>query len=97
MRMPYLRLVRFTLAAHSRSTAQAMADDLIPAIKQQPGCRSATFFGGGEDGDSGLAVLWDSHEHADAAAAVISPRLQQQLAGNVSGPPEMRLFPVLAT
>jgi len=91
----YLRLVRFNLSAESRATAQAMASDLVPAIKQQPGCMSAAFFGG-EDGEDGLAVLWDSREHADAAAAVISPRLQGHLAGNVSRPAEMRLFPVLA-
>ena len=92
----YLRLVRFTLSAAGRATAQAMADDLTPAIKQQPGCQSAIFFAG-EDGEGGLAVLWDSQEHADAAAAVISPRLEQHLAGNVSGPPDRRLFPVLAS
>ena len=60
-------------------------------------CQSAIFFGGGEDSESGLAVLWDSQEHADAAAAVISPQLEQHLLGNVSGPPERRLFPVLAS
>ena len=93
----YLRLVRFTLSEGNRSGAQAIADDLIPAIKQQPGCMSATFFGGGEDGEGGLCVLWDSQQHADAAAAIISPRLQQHLAGKVSGQPEIRLFPVLAS
>ncbi len=93
----YLRLVRFALSEGSRSGAQAMADDLIPAIKQQPGCMSAMFFGGEEDGESGICVVWDSQEHADSASAVISPRLEQHLAGNVSGPPDRRLFPVLAS
>lgn len=93
----YLRLVRFTLSEGSRSGARAIADDLIPAIKQQPGCESANFFGGGEDGDCGLCVLWDSQEHADAAAAIIRPKLDEHLAGNVSGPPDTRLFPVLAS
>ncbi len=93
----FLRFVRFTLSEEARSRAQAMADDLIPAIKHQPGCLSAVFFGGGADGDSGLCVVWDSQEHADAAAAVISPRLQTHLAGNVIAPPERRLFPVIAT
>jgi len=92
----FLRLVRFTLSESARSRAQAMADDLIPAIKQLSGCQSAVFFGGGDDGESGIAVLWDSQEHADSAAAVISPRLEQHLAGNVTAPPERRLFPVLA-
>ena len=93
----YLRLVRFTLSQGSRSAAQSMADDLIPAVKAQPGCISAVFFGGGEDGESGLCVLWDSQQHADSAAAVIGPRLQQHLAGHVSGEPERRLFPVIAS
>ena len=74
-----------------------MATDLTAAIKQQPGCISAAFFGGGDDGESGLCVLWDSQEHADAAATVISPRLEQHLAGNLIGQPERRLFRVLAS
>ena len=93
----YLRLVRFTLSEGHRSGARAIASDVIPAIKQQPGCQSATFFGGGDDGECGMCVVWDSQEHADAAAAVISPRLQQHLAEKVSGPPDIRLFPVLAS
>ncbi len=95
--MSYLRLVRFTLSDEGRLQAKAMADDLIPAIKEQPGCMSATFFGGGDDGEAGLTVLWDSQEHADAAAAVISPRLQKHLSGNISAPPDARLFPVIAS
>lgn len=93
----YLRLVRFTLLEGSRSRAQAMADDLIPAIKQQPGCMSAMSFGGGADGENGICVLWDSQEHANAAAAVISPKLEQHLAGNVRGQPDRRLFAVIAS
>ncbi len=93
----YLRLVRFSLSEGNRSGAQATASDLIPAIKQQPGCQSAVFFGGGDDGECGLCVLWDSQEHADAASGIIRPKLDQHLAGKVSGPPDIRLFPVLAS
>ncbi len=91
----FLRLVRFTLSDGNTSHAQVMADDLIPAIKEQPGCMSAVFFGGSDDGESGLCVLWDTQEHADAASETIGPRLQGHLAGKVSGQPEMRLLPVL--
>jgi hypothetical protein len=73
-----------------------MADDLIPSIKAQPGCRSAVFFGA-DDGETGLCVLWDSQEHADAAAAIIRPMLERHLAGKVSAPPDARLFSVLAS
>jgi hypothetical protein len=45
----------------------------------------------------GLAVLWDSQEHADAAAGLIRPQLERHLQGAVAAPPEARLFPVLAS
>jgi hypothetical protein len=91
----YMRLVRFALQDGKQSLAKEIAADLIPAIKSQPGCESAVFFGGEGDGECGLAVLWDTEEHANAAAAMISPRLEQHLAGNLKAPPDRRLFPVL--
>lgn len=94
--MSYLRLVRFTFSESGRSHAQPMADDLMPAIKSQPGCLSATFFSDA-DGASGLAVVWDSQAHADAASAVIRPRLEQHLRGNVTAPPDAGLYPILAS
>jgi len=42
-----------------------------------------------------FCVLWDTQEHADAAAAIIGPELQAHLAGKVSGQPELRLWTVL--
>ncbi len=93
----FLRLVQFTLSEGGRSQAQAIADDLIPVIKHQPGCLSAVFFGGGADGESGVCVVWESQAHAEAAAVVMSPRLEAHLAGNVVAPPRRGLFPVLAT
>jgi hypothetical protein len=91
-----LRLVRFKLSDGNQSRAQSLADELISLIKQQPGCLSAVFFGGDSDGDCGMSVLWDSQAHADAAYALVNPRLQAILAGNVVGPADIRNFPVLA-
>jgi quinol monooxygenase YgiN len=91
-----LRLVRFTLDQRSSAQAQTLATELIAAIKQQPGCLSATFFGGGSDGDCGMSVLWDSQAHADAAYALMNPKLQALLAGKVAAPADIRNFPVLA-
>ena len=44
------------------------------------------------DGECRIYVLWDSQENADAAAAVVQPQLQKHLAGNVTRPPDRRLF-----
>lgn len=57
--MTYMRLVRFTLTPANMSQASVIANDLIPAIKQQPGCLNAWFFSGSTDGDCGLSVRWD--------------------------------------
>ena len=91
-----LRLVRFKLSDGNQSRAQSLANEIIPAIKQQPGCLKAVFFGGGSDGDCGMSVLWDSQAHADAAFAAINPKFQALLAGKVTGSADIRNFPVLA-
>ncbi len=91
----FVRLVRFSFGQGKQAAAQDLADDVVPAIRARPGCQAVTFFGDDSDGEYGLYVLWTSQEDADAAAAVISPLLQQGLAGNVQGPPAIRLFQVI--
>ncbi len=91
----YARLVRFTMNDDGKPKAQALADDLISAIKTQPGCASAIFFGDHSDGEFGLFVLWETKENADAAASVIGPKLSQGLQGNVTAPPAIGLFEVM--
>ena len=90
------RLLRFSLANGHRDVAQALADDLVPRIASQPGCQRATLFGDDSDGQYGIFVLWCCATHANEAAAVIQPILDQHLAGNVQAPPERRLFEVLS-
>ena len=72
-----------------------LAGELGPLICLQPGCQAVTIFGDHGDGEYGIYVLWDTQEHADAAAGVVRPLLDKQLAGNVTAPPHMRLFDVL--
>jgi len=93
----YVRLVRFALADGKHDVAKKLADDLGPQISHQPGFRSLVFYTDDSDGESGIIVLWDSAEAADAAAAVMSPQLQKHLAGNVKRPPEKDLFKVIAS
>jgi len=93
----YARLVRFSFGPGRHDRAQALADELAPAIAAQPGCQAVTIFGDAGDGQCGVFVLWDSQEHADTAAGVIRPQLDQHLAGSIDGPPDTRLFEVLAS
>ena len=90
-----VRLVRFTFGPGKHAEAQSLAKELVPAIRALKGCSNATFFGDDADGSYGLFVLWASQGDADAAAAVIGPKLQAGLAGNVKEPPDIRLFEVI--
>lgn len=92
--MTYARLVRFATTSGSSAT-EALAKDLAPLIRQQPGCESVVVFGG-DDGEGGIFVIWDSQEHANAAAALIRPKLDEHLTGQLTRPPDTRLFPVLS-
>ena len=91
----FVRLVRFAFGPGKHPAAEALGNTLVPAIREQAGCTSVVFFGDPSDGEYGLYVLWDSQENADAAAAIIRPRLNEGLAGNALGPPDVRLFEVI--
>ena len=91
----YIRLVLFDLKSEAVLKVEQLASDLGPAIESQRGCKGVTFFGGDDDGGHGFFVLWESKEDADAAAQVIGPKLQAGLAGNVEGPPNIRLYKVI--
>jgi quinol monooxygenase YgiN len=93
----YARLVRFAFGPGKSDAAQSLADNLAPAIAEQTGCESVTIFGNDADGEYGIFVLWNTQADAEAAAAVIRPQLDQHLAGNVTGPPDTRLFEVLSS
>ena len=92
----YARLVRFSFGPGKRAEAQAIADDLAPLIASQPGCESVTVFGDHSDGQYGIFVVWDTQEHADAAAQLVRPKLAEHLTGNAKGPPDARLFEVVS-
>ena len=91
----FARLVRFKLVPGSEAKAQELADELAALIADQPGCQAVTIFGDHGDGEYGIYVLWDTQEHADAAAGLVRPQLDKHLAGSVTAPPEPRLFRVL--
>ena len=91
----YVRLVRFSFGPGKEEAIHELAHDLIPAISAQTGCKGAICFGDALSGAYGLFVQWDSKENADAASAVIGPRISQHLAGKVQGQPDIPLFEVI--
>jgi quinol monooxygenase YgiN len=71
----YLRLVQFKVGKGKRSAAEAVADELLPAIRKQPGCERAVFFEDEAASEYGFVVLWASKPAADASYAAVFPLL----------------------
>lgn len=92
----YVRLVRFDLAEGKQEVAKRLADDLVPAIIGQPGCKSVMCVGDDESAEYGLIVVWESEKAANDAAKIMAPQLERHLSGNVRRPPERHLFAVIA-
>jgi hypothetical protein len=90
----FARLARFSLGEGKGDVAKALAADLKPRIEAMPGCHGVTVFAD-TSGEAGIFVLWETDEHANSAARVIRPILDQHLAPHIKSPPDARLFEVI--
>ena len=88
----YLRLVQFS--SPDRSAAEALASELVPSIRSRSGCRECMFFADFDAGDYGLAVVWESQEAADAAAAEMGPVLMKGVQEAKGAVASRRLFEI---
>ena len=92
--MSYARLILFTLGPGTRSTAEALADEMIPTVKAQKGFKDISFLVDAETGEYGAFILWDSQENADAAKEALVPVLLSKIGSMVKSPPSIKLFEV---
>lgn len=76
------RLVRFNLGPDKLSSAKVIFDDLVPAIKAQPGYKEVVAFGDKSTGSYGFSIIWESEEASENAKSVIGPKLSKYLADN---------------
>jgi heme-degrading monooxygenase HmoA len=89
----YARLTMFTLGPGTRPTAEKIADQLAPALRDRKGFKNVTFFMDEGVGEYGSLTLYESKEDAEAGNPV-EPKLQEILADIVKGPPTLQLFEV---
>ncbi|MFN8557151.1 MAG: antibiotic biosynthesis monooxygenase [Dehalococcoidia bacterium] len=92
----YARLSLFQLGPGTRAQAQRyLADRHAPIWRRQPGFRSIIFLVDEERGEYGNVSVWDTREHAEAAAEVIRREFEKDVreAGlQVQGAVSSRLF-----
>jgi heme-degrading monooxygenase HmoA len=91
----YARLVIFEVGAGKHSTIEALVDEFDALYRAQKGFRQVLILGDEASGEYGSFSVWESKEDAEAANAVIAPRLQQALSGLLQGPSERWGFEVL--
>jgi heme-degrading monooxygenase HmoA len=90
----YASLIMFTLGPGMRSTAEKLADQFDPALRNLKGFKRVTFLADEAVGEYASLSVWESKDDAEAAAAVTGPQLEQAVSGIVKGPPTRRYFEV---
>jgi hypothetical protein len=90
----YAQLVMLSLGPGTRSAAEKLADQFVPALRTLKGFKRVTFLGDETTGEYGSLSLWESKEDAEAAGAVIGPQLEQAVSGIAKAPPTRRFFEV---
>jgi len=78
-----------------RSTAEEIADGMIPKIKARKGLKNVNFLVDDEAGEYGFFALWETKEDGEAAKEALFPILQSRLTGTAKGPPTLKLFEVI--
>jgi Antibiotic biosynthesis monooxygenase len=91
----YARLVIFEVGPGKHSTIERLVDEFDALFRAQKGFRHLFILGDEASGEYGSFSVWKSKQDADAANAVIAPRLQQALSGLLQGPPDRWFFEVL--
>ena len=91
----YARIVLFTLGQGMRSTAEEIADGVIPKIKARKGLKNIDFLVNDEAGEYGFLALWETKEDGEAAKEAVFPILQSRLTGTAKGSLTAKLFEVI--
>ena len=90
----YAQLLTLTLGQGMRSAGEKLADQFAPTLRAMQGFKTVTFFGDETTGEYGSLTLWETKEDAEAAAAVMGPKLEQAVSGIAKAPPTRRFFEV---
>ena len=90
----YASLSIIKLGPGMRSTAEKIADQSVPTLKAMKGFKGVTFLGDVTVGEYSSLSLWESKEDAEAAAAVMAPKVEQAVSGIAKEPPTRRFFEV---
>jgi len=90
----FIRMIAFEADRPRQEEATQLMDQMLPKIRQLPGCKESQFIMHETDGHYALLVFWETKEAADAAAGVIGPMMIPSLNRIANKPVEPRLYKV---
>ena len=86
------RLILMNFGPGTRSAGEKVADQFAPIHKTMKGFKDVIFFADFETGECGSLSMWESKEDAEAAAALMRPKLMEAVGSMLKGPPTVKMF-----
>jgi heme-degrading monooxygenase HmoA len=90
----YAALTTYMMGPGMGSAAEKSVDQSYPIVKKLKGFKGATYFGDVTAGEYHSLVLWESKEAAEAAWAILAPKMQEAEASKLKSPPIRKVFEV---
>jgi len=88
----YATLTTLQLGPGMRSAGEKTADQSASLLKNLKGFKSATFFADDEIGQYLSLNVWETKEDAEAAWAIIGPKMQEAIGSILKAPPTRQVF-----
>lgn len=90
----YARIVGFQVVPGSRSTVEAIAEEVDVTIRSMPGFRSIHYLANDATGEAGSFSLWDTREDAEHVGVKVNPRVVELLGDILRDGPVVKIFEV---
>ena len=90
----YATLSTYQFGPGMRPTGEKSADQSASLIKNLKGFKRITFFADVEIGQYMSLTIWETKEDAEAAYAVIAPKMQEAVGSILKAPPTRKIFEV---
>ena len=91
----YVTLTTFSYKPGMREALEKVADNQFTASQGIKGWKSMTYFINPEENECGSFIIWDSKEDAEAAWAIVGPKIQEAMSELLTAPPKRSVYEVL--
>jgi len=90
----YVTLTTFSYKPGMREAVEKVADNQFTASQDMKGLKSMTYFINPEENGFGSFIIWDSKADAEAAWAIVGPKIQETMSDILTAPPTRSVYEV---